>query len=339
MKSRRTTPNFLFTACSIGVDVCKSSLDLTGFNKDGGWYRQIPNRREPILAFLMQLDSFSGPIICESTRWYHLLFAHLCYERGFDIRVINPLLSSKHSKSAIRKVKTDPADSRTLAIMGITEPDLPSRADLSMARIRLKKKLGLLHSLEKWIQSQRRSLRDYQAFAETMGIPLSAGEEMLKQSVEQLEQTRKSLEKEITALIDQASTETGQSNQAVLNSIPGFSTPVSGQVATLLDPQAPSAKSWIGFVGLDISVRMSGHWKGKCRLTKRGNPYLRKRLYQAAWGACINYPEIRQYYDKLKQGGRKHREAVIIVARRLLRIGYTLIQKQQMFDMEKAFAA
>lgn len=336
--SRRKTLNFTSSVSSIGVDVSKTILDITGFAKAGFWRREMRNQRESIASFLTQLEGFKGPIICESTSWYHLLFAHMCYERGFDIRVINPLLSSKHSKSAIRKVKTDPADSRTLAIMGITEPDLPPGPDLSLKQIRLKKKLGLLHSLEKRIQSLKRSMQDYQAFAETMDIDLSATERGLMTTVKQLEESRKNLEAEVNILTGKVfQTKDGVTNQAIFNSLPGFSRSISGLVATLLDPQVPSAKSWIGFVGMDVSVRISGHWKGKCRLTKRGNPYLRKRLYQAAWGACMNYPEFRQYYDQLKQQGRKHREAVIIVARRLLRIGYTLIQKQQMFDMQEAF--
>jgi transposase len=53
-------------------------------------------------------------------------------------------------------------------------------------------------------------------------------------------------------------------------------------------------KSWIAYAGLDISVKESGSWKGRTRLTKRGNNFLRKRLFAAAWGAVMNDEEFKK---------------------------------------------
>jgi len=78
----------------------------------------------------------------------------------------------------------------------------------------------------------------------------------------------------------------------------------------MLDREVKSAHSWTAYVGLDVSVRQSGTWRGRGKLTKRGNAYIRKRLFQAAWGACLNYDYVRAYYDRLKAEGRKHVEAV-----------------------------
>lgn len=323
---------------TIGVDISKRSLDITGYRNGQTWHRVIGNDRDCIDRFLALIEGYGGLIICESTGWYHYLFARLCYERGLDIRVINPLLSSKHSKSAIRKVKSDPCDSRTLAIMGITEPDLPPRPVLSLDRITLRKKMGLLHAMDKQLQSLKQRLNDYVACAQTLSVTLDNSEEMLICEVTRLERIKRCLEREVEALAVALANKERSSNHTVVNSVPGFSAPVSGLVAALLDPAVPSAKSWIGFTGLDVSVRSSGRWVGKGRLTKRGNAYLRKRLYQAAWGACMNYPEFRQYYDQLKNRGRTHTEAVVIVARRLLRIAFTLIQKGETYSAEKAFA-
>lgn len=47
---------------------------------------------------------------------------------------------------------------------------------------------------------------------------------------------------------------------------------------------------------------------------------------------------IRSYYDVLKSQGRKHVEAVLIIARKLLRIAFTLVQKQEKYDVSIAFA-
>lgn len=323
---------------TIGVDVSKRSLDITGYRNGLSWHTVISNQAGPIRGFLSLIQDFSGVVICESTSWYHLLFARLCYERALDIRIINPLLSSKHAKSAIRKVKSDPCDSRTLAVMGITEPDLPPRPPLTVDRIRLRKKLGLIHSTEKQLQSLRQRMNDYLACTKALGLKLDKAEKMLFSELKRLEGIKESLEGEIEALAVEIAEQENSSNHKVINTVPGFSPTVSSLMAVVLDPTVPSAKSWVAYTDLDISVRQSGIWTGKGRLTKRGNPYLRKRLYQAAWGACMNYPEVRRYYDRFKAQGRKHTEAVVIVARRLITIAFALTQKGEAYSAQKAFA-
>ena len=75
------------------------------------------------------------------------------------------------------------------------------------------------------------------------------------------------------------------------------------------------------------------------KLTKRGNSYIRKRLYCAAWGANMHYPEVHRYYEKLKAAGRNHVEALCIIARKLLRIAYAVLVKGKTYDAEIAFPA
>ena len=323
---------------SIGTDISKATLDITVYFGNGKFiHLVIANHRGAIEKWLMGLPGYRGLIICESTSWYHFLFAHLCYEAGLDIRVLNPLLSSKHSKSAIRKVKSDPADSLCLAVMGVTEPNLPVRPKLTLDRLALRKKQGLLHGLDKQIQSMGRRMTDYQECLSTMGGSLSETEQLLCDGVKQIRKLKRALEREIEKLAMKISADEQSANYAVFKSVPGYSSMVSSLLDVTLDPSVKKgAKAWIAFVGQDVSVRESGTWKGRGKLTKRGNSYLRGRLFKAAWGACLNYPEIRSYYDGLKTSGRDHVEAVNIVARKLLSIAYSLVKKQELYNAEKA---
>ena len=66
---------------------------------------------------------------------------------------------------------------------------------------------------------------------------------------------------------------------------------------------------------------------------------MRKRLIQAAWGAAMTCSQGRLYYDALKAKGRKHKEALVIMAKKLLSIMYTLIVHHKKFDYSKAFQA
>jgi len=76
----------------------------------------------------------------------------------------------------------------------------------------------------------------------------------------------------------------------------------------------------IAFVGLDIALRQSGSWRGKQKLSKRGNAYARKILYQIAWGLKQHNQLYRDYYNRLRLERKKHyNTAMVATARKFLR--------------------
>ena len=125
---------------------------------------------------------------------------------------------------------------------------------------------------------------------------------------------------------------------ALLTSIPG----ISAFCATLClhwfnRAKGTDAASWIAYAGLDVSVRESGTWHGVCRLTKRGNAFLRKRLYACAWGAWQNDENFHQYYTQLRKSGKQHNEALVIIARKLVRIAFNVLKHETPYDARKCF--
>ncbi|KPJ91291.1 MAG: hypothetical protein AMJ53_11970 [Gammaproteobacteria bacterium SG8_11] len=328
----------VFRDClSVGVDVSKAELAIVGLTPDEHYLKRIGNQMKTIKAFLRQLQhsGYRGKIICESTGHYHLKLALVCHELGLELIVLNPLQSSKHSKARIRKTKTDPQDALTLATMALTEPKLPQPTQLTRAKALIRLKMGQLASVEKQLQQFNQSRAQYEETYAELGLPLSPQQLALREHSTSLKRLRKQLEKELEGLLAQALAD--DDRLAELRQIPGYSNVVAGLVASL-DRQVKRADSWTAFVGLDVSVRQSGKWTGHGKLTKRGNAYMRKRLFQAAWGACLNYDYVRAYYDQLKAQGRKHVEAVCMIARKLLRIAYHVVTNKIQFDPNIAFA-
>lgn len=77
------------------------------------------------------------------------------------------------------------------------------------------------------------------------------------------------------------------------------------------------------FLGMDVVPRQSGKYRGKGRLSKRGNSTARKYLYLAALAAIRQVGgAFREYY--LKKVGKGKMIAVVAVMRKLLRIVYTV---------------
>lgn len=94
------------------------------------------------------------------------------------------------------------------------------------------------------------------------------------------------------------------------------------------DKQFTSRDQLVAFVGLDVMPRQSGTWRGKGRLSKRGNPSLRKVLYQVAWGLKQNNPAYQAEYERLRAKDTNYVTTLIILSRKFLRFLYAYYWKK-----------
>ena len=85
-----------------------------------------------------------------------------------------------------------------------------------------------------------------------------------------------------------------------------------------------SIKQLVSYAGLDIKIRESGKWKGKSRITKKGNVHIRKALYFPSYSS-IKYSETNGiFYERLFEKKGKSMIAATAVQRKLLGLIYTL---------------
>lgn len=91
------------------------------------------------------------------------------------------------------------------------------------------------------------------------------------------------------------------------------------------------SNAFIAYLGMDIRRRESGQYKGKRKLTKRGESELRRLLYCAAQPARC-HARFDDYYQA--QIDKRHAKiaAKVILARKLARIAFTLMTRQQNFN-------
>lgn len=320
---------------SVGIDVGKEKLNICLLHSDQTQSMfEIKNAKPEINEFMRnKLSGYANKIVLESTGRFHLLPAVMLSENQLDVRVINPLISKKYSAGSVRKVKSDKQDSRMLSRIAVKEEKLPDAFHCSRKELGIRKKISLAASLEKQVQQLNSIMHDFSETKKTLGVSFSTAEKQLLLSVKKLVKQKNGLEKEIE---NESSKNKLVRNRKVFSSICG----VSPYVATVADiffseQYLESPKQWIAYAGLDVSVRQSGKWKGRCRLTKRGNAYLRKRLFCAAWGAKMHNEKFRKYYDGLRENGRTYVEALIIIARKIVRIMFALVKNKTVFNLEK----
>lgn len=318
---------------SVGIDVSKDTLAIAIRFHDCEEFLTLPNAAHGITAFKRKLQSCACPLIMESTGRYHLLSAFLLSEAGYDVRVINPLQAKRYVSASIRKVKSDRTDASALAQMGITDTKLPGRFILGKREIQIRQKVGLLSSLERQLQSLTQTLKRYEECHEELGLSLGKAERGMIALAEKMQEQKEHLAEEIVHCIGEDAEH--QTLRDLACSIPGISELTGSLLVHFLSRECTSPKQWIAFVGFDVSVRESGTWKGRGKLSKRGFSYLRKRLFSAGWGAAMNHPSFRAYYDHLKEEGSSHREAIVIIARKLLRILFAVLKSGHPFSLEQ----
>lgn len=329
MKKKSTPRDFT----AVGIDVAKAMLSVCCRSSNGtetalALRNTDTDIRKRLISYL---SGFRGRIVMESTGHYHWLLALLLSEAGHDVRVVNPILAKQYTSTNIRKVKTDAMDASGLARMAEIADNLPGPFQMTREVLSLRKKLSLIAGLSRDLQrlkSKARQLGEAHGFLKHEPSP---GEKALEGSIKGLSQTIHVLENEF---VEEAKRIEGDPHPAMnLDTIPGV-TPFLAHVVLHWFQRSPNltAKSWIGYAGLDISSRESGTWHGRCRLTKRGNNDLRRRLYSAAWGASMSDPKFKSYYDSLKEDGRSHVESLLIIGRKIIRIMFKVLEKNQPYD-------
>ena len=326
------------TIKAIGIDVSANTLDICLIQADfqkNKHYLTIKNQETDIKEMAKRLSGYKDKIIIESTGRHHLLAAVILSEAGLDVRVINPLLAQKYIRSNVRKVKTDKRDSYYLATMVFKEEDLPVGFQANRKMLNIRKKLGLIASLDKQLQQLTAMTQDYVKTKQSLKMSLSGSEKQILNIIKKLKKQKQRLEQEVETDINNLND--NNSNQIdYYQSIPGISLFIAALSNFFFSTDyLDNPKQWIAYCGLDVSVRESGAWRGRGKLTKRGNAYVRKKLFQAAWGATMTNPQFKQYYYQLKDSGRSHKEALVIIARKLVRIMFSLAKKQTYYDPSK----
>jgi len=322
---------------SVGCDISSEKIDVFLMNEEEkGIHRVFKNNSSGMeeIIKLLQINSFEGKIVMDSTGSYHELLAATLHLNNYDVYVINPLIVKKYTQASIQKCKTDKQDSKVLAEIGIKEKKMNNKFELTFKDLKIKKKINLIKSLEKKVQQLKSVVREYKSSQEKLGNDLSEEELSLMDLVKKIDKKRKDLEKEVISIVFPIRNKEAQKAKEVLTSIIGISQYYAALIYNSYSfDKSKNANSWIAYSGLAVSVAESGKWKGTGRISKRGHSYLGKRNFSSGWGGFMHNKYLEKYYYFLKQEkNRKHTEAIVIMGRKILRTAYHCLKYNVMFD-------
>jgi len=126
----------------------------------------------------------------------------------------------------------------------------------------------------------------------------------------------------------------------ILQSIPGIGTVTSKNFMVEVSSvkKFKSVKQLCAFIGIDPSVKQSGtsiNYRGK--ISKRGNAYLRRTIWQMAIGTIRSCEKFKTYFNKKREEGKKFKQAVIATANKLLKTIFILLKNKTKFDENLAY--
>lgn len=117
-----------------------------------------------------------------------------------------------------------------------------------------------------------------------------------------------------------------------ITSIPGIG-PVTGAaiLAEIGDVNRfESSEKIVAYAGIDPSVYETGQFKAaQAHMSKRGSPYLRRALWQAASMAIMYDPELKSYYEAKRQEGKHYGTAVGAVCNKLISRIFIILKEQR----------
>lgn len=295
----------------IAFDVSKDELVGVRINKRAKALEQyrLSNTPEAIADLLKQAQSAHAhlTIASEATADYHRMLARITLDLGIAFRLINPILTKQFTRATIRKQKTDLTDAFIIAklvLQGEGTPLTASALDPLKSINRLAFKVSRLHlMLAAMHQRIQRVFPEKQEVLVEIERPMHA-----------LSQAVKNLRRQISSQVEPGL-------KTLLLSIPGIGPTLAAALVTEIGDVSrfPNANALVAYAGLDPKVRQSGiTLRRNTKLTKRGSPYLRKAAFIAAYIAKRYDPELKAYFEKKIREGKRYKEAVVAIARKIL---------------------
>ena len=100
-----------------------------------------------------------------------------------------------------------------------------------------------------------------------------------------------------------------------------------------------SAKGLVGYLGLYPTLDESGEKSRGGKLAKRGAKLAKRAIFLAAIAAIKHNEQMRTIYLKYRSRGKAKKEALIIVARKLISIIYAIYTRNEPYDPVRVFTA
>lgn len=302
-----------------GVDVAQRTLDIA--LEGVAQVRRIDNQLAPIRRWLHSLPEQCA-IGVEATGNLHQLLVLAAIAAGRTVYLLNARDLSHYARSLGRRAKTDRLDAQLILRYLQREHEhlhpylLPSARQAELDEL-----IGRRHQVVRARGALQQSFTTSSRNPRTLARTLRALEALIAE-----------LDARMQELV--AAEDTLRTAATHLRTVVGFGPLLSASMAHAITRHPfKKADAFIAYIGYDPRVRDSGQWRGRRFLSKRGPAELRRLLFTAAMSACKT-KLWQPFYQRYRARGLSTTAALVILARKLARVAFSIVKHNVDFRPE-----
>lgn len=252
---------------------------------------------------------------------------------NIEVMVVNPKAIKNFATASMQRGKTDSVDAATILSFLERMPFQPWHASATEL-------LELQHICRRIVQLNAEVSRERNRHLAALRVgphgrivanDTSVNMKHLQRRIDLLEQAALDLINNAPVLADKLAT---------ITSATGIARKTGPRILAelLVLPHDMLAPQWVAHAGLDPKPHQSGTSTNRPgRISKAGNRYLRDALYFPALVASRRDPNVKAYYEKLIERGKKPKQALVAVMRKLLLAIWAMLSNDQAWDGNKFY--
>lgn len=314
------------TKAFLGIDVSKATLDVALLNGKVhyGVFDNTEKGFTNLQSWLEKRQVMVGHACLEATGQYGYPAAEYLHRQGYLVSVVNPVRIKAYRKSCLVRNKTDKMDAFVIAdFCQRQEPELWSPPDPIYMELR-----ALVRHLDSLM-----GMRQQERNRSKSGIPSEYVLKMIGEHIALLDEKIEEIKKQISRFMDSHAQLKHQKD--LLVSIPGIGELTAAKLlAEIQDVERfHNAKQLAAYAGITPQQNHSGtSVRGKGRMSKTGNIWLRKSLYMPALVAKKHNPIICAFCERLSERGKLPMVVIGAAMRKLLHMVYGILKSGNPFD-------
>ena len=271
-------------------------------------------------------EDISMHFTMEATGVYYESLAYFLVEKGENISVLLPNTVKKFGESLNIKSKTDSIDAKIIGQMGV-ERKLPQWTVTTTIYRDLK---TLTRERQNLVEMRTMIKNQLHAENHTAHPHRSTITRMINH-IKYLNKQIGSIEKELDKKVKKDKSVSEKIKKVTTIPGVGFKTAVTIAAETQGFANFTSLRQLSSFAGYDIQQRESGKFKGKTRISKKGNSHIRRAMYMPSNSAKRHSKTYNKFYEKLNERKQNGLITGTAVQRKLLGLIYTLWKNDMVY--------
>jgi transposase len=285
-----------------------------------------------LIAWIKKLCSDAAPLrfVLEATGVYHESLAYFLADKGFPCSIVLPNKISNYFKTLEVKTITDKTASEAIARFGVER-----NLEVWQKPRDIYKRLRQLTREGDQIVLERTVLKNQMHAEQVEAEPGKKSLARMKKRLDLLNEQEKQIIKELKEMV--ARDADIQQILLLICTLPGVAllTAVTVLAETNGFELIRNKKQLASYAGFDVKEKQSGtSVRGKAKISKRGNRYLRKAMYFPALTAIRLDQRFKATYDRLVSRHGIKMKAAVAVQRKLLEMIYVIFTSGKAYDKD-----